>query len=65
VGVNRSDPLCGNGFSIVAGDTCDDASPVRPGDFRVAAPSAVTAIRTRSSLRRFEAVGHRGKEVTV
>jgi anti-sigma regulatory factor (Ser/Thr protein kinase) len=45
--------------------TCDDVPPARPGDFRSAAVHQVIAIRTRSSLRRFEAVGHRGKEVTV
>jgi hypothetical protein len=29
VGVNRPNPLWGNGFSIVAGATCDDGLPVR------------------------------------
>src|SRR4029450_12886783 len=37
-GVNRSDPLRGNGSSITAGATCDDVSPVRPGDFPLAPP---------------------------
>jgi len=30
-GVNRTNPLCGNGCSIVAGATCDDDPPVWPG----------------------------------
>jgi len=46
--------LRGNGSSIAAGATCDDELTARDG-----------SIRTRSSLRRFEAVGHRGKDVTV
>jgi hypothetical protein len=59
-GVNRTNPLCGKGFSIVAGGTCDDERPVWPG---FSCRSVKASIRTRSSLGRFEAVRDRGKEV--
>ena len=61
-GVNRVNPLWGNGFSIVAGATCDDELPVRPG---ISVGVLGGSIRTRSSLGRFEAVGDRGKDVSV